>query len=154
MAAPAREYFYTIDASGRLWHDGTELTDARFLNFFYKRLGPNETGAHPDFPFLSPCGLELNFVRAESWPLVFRRLREGQLEYAPDLVVGFQPSGMRFTVPGGRLIHPAPVGRYGAFSRELTLEISRDIVTHPEGYLLSYGGSEFIVRPLAEEAGT
>ncbi len=39
-----REYFYRIDASGRLSHEGSELSDPAFLDFFFSRLVPNKPG--------------------------------------------------------------------------------------------------------------
>ncbi len=42
MARPVREYFYEVDLSGRLFHDGTELSEPRFLDFFFKRLRDNQ----------------------------------------------------------------------------------------------------------------
>jgi len=48
------------------------IVDKKFLTFFFKRLKKNDTGRYmDDFPFLSICGLERNFVRCDDLPLVF-----------------------------------------------------------------------------------
>ncbi|MCE9597804.1 MAG: DUF4505 family protein [Spirochaetia bacterium] len=136
----AREYFYTIDQQGRLLHDATELSDPGFLDFFYTRLKPNDTGLHPEFPFLSPCGGELNFVRTTGQgPIVFQKKQDGRLYYAPGLSVVFEPGKLRIAgKPGATtgstgtssvdaLIHPAPVGTWGSFRKDVTLELGQAI---------------------------
>ena len=152
MAAD-REYFFTIDASGRLYHDGTELSDEHFLEFFYRRLGPNNSGRHPGFPFLSPCGHEFNFVRCADRPLLFRRLIEGRLTYAPGLSVEYEPQSLRFTEGGGRLLHPAPVGEYAPLSSELTLQLGRDLIEWGPYYAVRSDGREEVIEPLHPPAG-
>lgn len=142
MTAKAREYFYHVDDNGRLFHDATELTDEKFLNFFYKRLKENDTGQNSDWPFVSPCGPELNFVRCLDRPLYFHRLEPDQsgprLFFAPGLSVAFEPGTLRFS-RGGRLLHPAPVGHYGAFDRTLTLQLADCIEPWGPYYQISMG---------------
>ena len=46
-----------------------------FLSFFYNRLRINESGRyHPDFPWISLCGREHNFVHCDDTPLAFTQL--------------------------------------------------------------------------------
>ena len=74
-----REYFYYIDHQGQLFLEGTKIQnfttcykDVNFLVFFFKRLKRNETERyHRDFPYVSPCGREMNYIRCESLPVVF-----------------------------------------------------------------------------------
>lgn len=94
-----------------MFNMATCLKEPKFLNFFFKRLVPNtlDEGAQylPSYNYVSPCGRELNFVRAEDTGLVFQRLEEGQLFYAPALSVPFQPEQLCVS-DDGRLYHPAP----------------------------------------------
>lgn len=46
--------------------------DKRFLQFFFKRLKFNETNRYQhDFPYLSLCGQERNFIRCDDVPIVY-----------------------------------------------------------------------------------
>ena len=74
-----RHYFYTIDLQGRLFLEesrvkniATSLKDSRFLSFFFKRLKLNTTGKYEvEYPFVSPCGKEMNYIRPADMPIVF-----------------------------------------------------------------------------------
>jgi len=49
--------------------------DVKFLDFFFSRLRPNDTGRLADrYPFVSPCGREMNYVAVEDVPVVFKTL--------------------------------------------------------------------------------
>ncbi|MCS6965596.1 MAG: DUF4505 family protein [Candidatus Kapabacteria bacterium] len=124
MRGTAREYFYTIDLRGRLWHAGSELSDARFLRSFFQQLQPNTTGRHPEYPYISPCGAEMNYVYPADTPIVFQRLQEGCLWYAGELSVPFAPQKLRFSAEGV-LYHPAPVGVWGRLAPEIALELGQ-----------------------------
>lgn len=51
------------------------FTDKKFLAFFFKHLKINNTGRYTnDFPFLSICGVERNYVRCDDLPLVFTKV--------------------------------------------------------------------------------
>lgn len=51
------------------------FSDKHFLVFFFTRLRRNESGRYQDdFPFLSLCGRERNFLRCDDRPLVFTHL--------------------------------------------------------------------------------
>jgi len=51
------------------------VTDKKFLAFFFKHLKKNATGRYmEDFPFLSICGVERNYVRCDDLPLVFTKV--------------------------------------------------------------------------------
>ncbi|EGD75175.1 hypothetical protein PTSG_12491 [Salpingoeca rosetta] len=77
-----REYFYYIDHNGFLFLDDSMmknftscLKDKPFLDFFFKRVEPNTTGRYEEeFPFLSRCGREFNFLRCDDTPLVYHTL--------------------------------------------------------------------------------
>jgi len=143
-----REYFYDVDLGGRLFHDGGELTEPRFLDFFFKRLRPNDTGRYPRYPYLSPCAGELNFVRAEDRPVVFRRLSEEDLIYAASLRQSFDPAQIRVS-DTGRLYHPAVVGKFGLMHSHLALQLADRVHEEKEGvYVLRWQGGVYTIRPL------
>ena len=49
--------------------------DKKFLDFFFQRVEPNSTGRYTnEFPFISRCGRELNFLRCDDTPLVYHTL--------------------------------------------------------------------------------
>ena len=143
--ARAREYFYWIDRQGSLFHDGSELVDARFLDFFFRRLKANDTGLHPDHEWVSPCGPELNFARCAVTPIVFRKLAAGrQLLYAGTLHVPFEPGALHVS-EDGRLWHPAPVGERGLLGANITLRLGASIREEPGGYVLEWDGTEHVL---------
>lgn len=143
----SREYFYEIDQQGRLLHGGTELSDPRFLDFFFRRLRDNDTGRHGAWPFLSPCGLEHNFVRAADRPIVFQRLADGRLGYAANLWIVFEPAELRVSGTG-RLYHPAPVGGFGLLASALALRLGEDVREQQPGYVLRWSGQDYPIRSL------
>lgn len=50
------------------------VVDKKFLAFFFKRLKKNNTDRYKQFPYLSPCGRERNFVRCDDLPIVFTHI--------------------------------------------------------------------------------
>lgn len=49
------------------------------MAFFFRNLKKNNTGRYIDeFPFLSICGIERNFVRCDDLPLVFTKVIQKQ----------------------------------------------------------------------------
>ena len=117
--AEARRYYYTVDLQGRLFLEetspknvATSLKDARFLDFFWKRLRPNAGAAGAGgYPFVSPCGPESNFVLPADMPVVFHSLQGGALRWAGTLACGFDPSALRVSRHTGRLYHALPAAR-------------------------------------------
>lgn len=142
--------FLTIDLS----HVGT-AEDAAFLDFFYSRLRRNTPDSSDEgateagelraqgYDWVSPCGPELNYVRAARTPIVFRSLSEGAtprdhpavkpadaaerfagvLHYGGTLTEPFRPDALRADLDG-YLYHPSPQPskkrsareRYGSYS--------------------------------------
>ena len=61
-------------------------TDKKFLAFFFRRLKVNSTDRYrDDFPFISPCGKELNYIRCDDVPLVFTHLLDSEGEVIQDI---------------------------------------------------------------------
>ncbi|XP_012524803.1 UPF0598 protein CG30010 [Monomorium pharaonis] len=142
-----REYFYYIDHQGMLFLDDVRIRnftscfkDKKFLAFFFKRLKKNNIGRYmDDFPFLSVCGVERNYVRCDDLPIVFtkviqKRNVESDLEedwfsyaHADDLLmVPFEPQRLFMNVKTGRVYHPAPkkAGGVGLVRSNLAIEFS------------------------------
>ena len=148
-----REYFYSIDGRGRLFHDATELTDEKFLNFFLKRLRVNDTGRKPEYPYVSPCGREMNYVRCADRVIVFVRLDANRLYYGPDLFVEFEPDRLRFD-ENGRLYHPAPVGDVGSIGPNLMREFAPSLRPWGPYYELELAERSHVIEPLPLETGS
>ncbi|TGK65679.1 DUF4505 domain-containing protein, partial [Leptospira gomenensis] len=121
-----RSYFYRMDARGRLYHEESELKDPAFLDFFISRIRKNQTGVSLEYPYVSVCAGEWNFIRPETSVYVFQKKENGNLYYSPGLFVPFRPDALRLR--HSTLIHPAPWEEWGTFSSELLWEISKRIV--------------------------
>ncbi|XP_056301534.1 UPF0598 protein C8orf82 homolog [Danio aesculapii] len=140
--ARIREYFYYIDHQGQLFLDDTKVKnfvtcfkDQQFLVFFFSRLKVNQCGRYqPDFPFVSLCGRERNFLRCEDQPIVFTHLileagLEERLSYCgggAKLSVPFRPQSLFMHPSSGRVYHPGPerTGGAGLLRSALAIEIS------------------------------
>jgi hypothetical protein len=146
-----REYFYEIDAEGRLFHDKTELTDEQFLDFFFSRLRTNPGPHHPDYPFVSPCGREMNYIAAKSSsPIVFRKLMtvDGTafLLYAGRTLQLFMPGALTVDV-SGQLYHPTETGIRGRLGRHALLEISHFIEEREGQYWIEWDAKRYPIAP-------
>ena len=118
--------------------------DKQFLAFFFKRLKINNTGIfQKDFPYLSPCGKEINYIRCEDRPIVFSSFLEDQEETSnnelyhltfngigPKVKFEFQPSKLCMLPKSGRVYHPAPekAGGVGLVKSSLAIELSRHFI--------------------------
>ncbi|CAL1539379.1 unnamed protein product [Lymnaea stagnalis] len=139
-----REYFYFIDHQGQLFLDDARMKnftscfkEKDFLVFFFKRLKRNTSGKYMDeFPYLSPCGRELNFVRCDDTPIVYTHILDssssepGLLSYngAGDrLTVNFEPENICMLPETGRVYHPASeqYGGIGLIKSSLAIELSK-----------------------------
>jgi len=145
-APPPRVWFYYLNDRGCLYNVSepddllsrrkvprgpTYIRDGRFLNFFFTRLRPNHTGAWADFPYISPCGPELNYIRPADKPIVFSALvtkPDGAtvLTYAHDLAVPFDPTQLH-TNGEGRFYYPIEVCGMGLIHTQLAVELGDNI---------------------------
>ncbi|XP_046736037.1 UPF0598 protein CG30010 [Diprion similis] len=148
-----REYFYYIDHQGMLFLDDSRMKnftscfkEKKFLAFFFKRLRKNETGRYMnDFPYLSLCGRERNFVRCDDLPIVFTHVIrkedldtgvvKNQFSYAHAdelLTVPFEPAKIFMSMETGRVYHPAPIiaGGIGLVRSKLAIEFSKYFEFH------------------------
>lgn len=119
------------------------FSEKKFLEFFFRRLRRNETGKYEaEFPFVSPCGREMNFVRCDDLPFVFTHVvqlpQEGAKpaaskgfllhNHAGDLLkVEFTPEHLCMPAGTGRVYHPAPerAGGVGLVRSLLAIELSK-----------------------------
>jgi hypothetical protein len=64
-----REYRYTVDRDGRIFHEGSEITDAAVLRFFLRRMERTLDGSD-----LVLCQGERNWFASTDTPFVVQRL--------------------------------------------------------------------------------
>ncbi|XP_040211132.1 UPF0598 protein C8orf82 homolog [Rana temporaria] len=138
-----REYFYYIDHQGQLFLDDTKVKnfitcfkDKQFLVFFFKQVRRNRSGRYEEeFPYISPCGREHNYIRCDDRPVVFTHLLREEssglqkLSYCgggDQLAVGFEPERLVMLPENGRVYHPAPEksGGVGLVKSSLAFELS------------------------------
>lgn len=60
--------------------------DKKFLEFFFKRVKLNTSGRYEgDFPYISPCGRETNYIHCDDLPIVFSHLLDSQGQVVQDV---------------------------------------------------------------------
>lgn len=109
-----------------------------FLVFFFKRLRMNTTTRYKeDFPYLSLCGRERNFVRCDDQPIVYTHIipsnndsENDQLSYGgagPAMTVEFEPEKICMLPNTGRVYYPAmeKLGGIGLIKSSLAIELSK-----------------------------
>ncbi|XP_050675928.1 UPF0598 protein CG30010 [Leptidea sinapis] len=137
-----REYFYYIDHQGMLFLDDSKMKnftscfkDKKFLEFFFKRIKTNNTGRYQnDFPFISLCGRERNFIRCDDIPIVYTHIitknSNDFLTYGyvgDSLTYQFSPEKIYMLPATGRVYHPADekYGGIGLIRSKLAIELSK-----------------------------
>lgn len=111
--------------------------EKKFLKFFFDRVKFNDTKRYQtDFPYLSLCGRERNFIRCDDTPIVFTHVVESpdanhkiQYNHAGNVLqIDFQPEKVYMNPETGRVYHPFPlakVGSIGLIRSKLSIELSR-----------------------------
>lgn len=140
-----RSYFYALSARGELLHDGIAIEDECFRDMFFANLRPNDTGIHPDYPYCSPCGVEMNFLRPEDTPYVFDRLDGERLFFAPSLSVTFDPESLAFS--DGVLYHRAPQGQWGRIGAAIAVSLADAIEPWGDWYQLEWHSERHVITP-------
>ena len=122
---PTRCYFYSVDLQGRLFLEetlpkniATSIKDAKFLDFFFRRVRRVNVDERAlmkerqipveDYPFVSPCGKELNFIRPAATPIVFHSLTSDnnrQLLFGGNLAQPLNVACIAVSFQSGRLYH-------------------------------------------------
>lgn len=110
------------------------FVEQQFLRFFFERLRINDTGNYQkEFPYLSLCGREKNYVRCDDLPIVFTSLdvlnEKLVLPYnycGTKMIVDFQPTKL-YMGSSGRVYHPGPEKLHGIglIKSHLAIEISQ-----------------------------
>lgn len=107
----------------------TYFRDVKFLNFFFRHVLRDTEEKYKGFPWVSPCGPEMNYFKVQDTPIVFHSLSctscfcllanvsrvlnistntATTLLYGGDLQVAFRPEDVCVD-PEGRFYYPAPV---------------------------------------------
>lgn len=137
--------------------------EKQFLNFFFKNIKYNKTGRYEkEFPYISLCGIERNYIRCDDVPIVYTHIipntkdsskNEFNLIIAySDLVYPFNPESL-YMLPesinsekdsddddenilrhGGRIYHKADerFGNYGLIRSILAQEIGNLFVLNEQ----------------------
>lgn len=146
-----REYYYELDARGVLTLDGVVQDDPWFVDFFFRRLAATANPDYPEYPFVSRCGEEMNYLRVQDTPIVYTGYHDGRLDYAHSLSTSFAPEKLAYSAEGV-LYHWAPVGDRGRLAPQVAVEISRCI--EPWGPYFAYCAPDSThlvpLTPLAE----
>jgi len=131
----------------------------------------NETGRYQDYPYVSPCGKEMNYVKVDDLPVVFHDLVENEtnrtvLLYGGNLEEPFDPLRLAVCPESGRFYHQcdpvkSPLGRkhgYGLISSYLALRLNEEhLSTTDDGFQFTWRGETtviaFLPKPDAESSG-
>ncbi|OWR53085.1 hypothetical protein KGM_206554 [Danaus plexippus plexippus] len=109
--------------------------EKKFLEFFFKRIRLNKSGRYEkEFPYISLCGRERNFIRCDDVPIVYTHIVNIDSTdfllygYTGDsMKVQFQPEKVYMLPDTGRVYHPADdkYGGVGLIRSKLAIEISK-----------------------------
>lgn len=123
----------------------TSLKSSKFLRFFFSQLQPNpetETSSFLEYPYRSPCGHEMNYIKCADRPMVFDDLRRNQVTKkwelhfgGSELILPFQPEALKISLSTGRLYHPVYTKYFqpgnplsiGLVRSQLAVDIARTI---------------------------
>jgi hypothetical protein len=144
-----REYHYVVDREGRVFHDGTEITDPQVLRFFLLAMQRAPDGRH-----LVVCQGEHNWFEADGTPFVVQRLRlttEGGSLLAADLLLagGYSEALDPETLEGegGLLFCGVRRGAFRArFGRVAMQQIAPHLADLGAGAALEIGGRHHPIR--------
>lgn len=128
-------------------------------------------GVNNDYPFVSLCGKEVNFIRPAATPIVFHSLESNTLHYGGTLQVPFEPVSLAVSPRTGQLYHKvqhctSPLhddkalhGEYGLIRSSIAVTLSEQIKagTGDDDLTLYFcsEGHEFLIDalPAASEPG-
>lgn len=112
-------------------------SDKAFLAFFFKRLRENKTGRYEDtFPYISPCGPEINYVRCDDLPIVYTHI----LDRSGHVIEDVATYGQTPPPPGE---HFAEMLSYGGAGNLLTARFDPEkLCMLPTTGRVYYGGLE------------
>ena len=144
-----KEYFFEIDERGNVLHNGIEIDDKPFIHVFFTRLKNNSTGKYTDYPFYSPAGYEINFVKPIDTPIVYQRWEQGKLWYHDTLSVSYDAETLRVS-DDGILYHAAKVGEHGRIAMPALMHLTEYMEPFGEYFVFRDPdtGKVTIVEPL------
>lgn len=149
---PTRDYYYRVDNRGVVTLDGVVQDDPGFIDLFYRRLAQTATPHYPDYPYVSRCGDELNYLCPADTPIVFTSFDGQRMYYASSLSIPFYPDRLAYS-SDGVLYYAAPVGGWGRLVPSVAMQVSTRI--EPWGPFYAYRrpdtGWLVPVLPLADD---
>lgn len=184
-----KKYFYHIDLQGRIFLEETQpkniatsLKSPAFLDFFISNIKESTEQdlellpacVRVDYPYVSRCGVELNFVRPADSPIVFHSMGGDtpdtwQLYFAASLRQRFDPSCLAISPRTGHLYHQLQgngtglhrkTGCYGLIKSSVAVALSEHIVAHSDkigsGTQFAVGGTHYPIPwlPASAEPGS
>jgi hypothetical protein len=180
--AKKRVYFYQVDLRGRLFldspnllrrNDATCLKSKEFLDFFFTRIVhcQDESIAQKcekfpiwkeairlftqEYPWISPCGKELNLIKAEDTPIVFKDLvpslkhpeEEEDLLYGGNLREQFKPERLFVGKQTERVYYTRESGiEYGLIHADLAQRFSKGFVPEGDNPFWEYRNHKYPLR--------
>ncbi len=155
MRRDRREYRYTVDSDGRIFHDGSEIIDAAVLGFFLRSMQRT-----PEGRYLAMCQGERNWFETADTPLVVQRLGLGmndgrlvsiRLVFAGDYQEPLDPACLEAEadhlycrVRGGAL--------RARFGRIAIQQLGPYLVDLDGGVSINVGGSCYPIRQLRPDS--
>jgi hypothetical protein len=144
-----REYRYTVDRDGRIYHEGSEIIDPLVLRFFL--LAMQQT---PDGRYLVICQREQNWFEAPDTPFVIQRLHcaieQGhlvsvELYFAGDHHEPLDPESLE--AEGPYLYCRVRGGAFRArFGRSAVQQLGPFLAEDGAGPVLLFGGARCAIR--------
>jgi len=144
-----RQYFYYIDHQGMLYLDDARMKnftscfkEKKFLKFFFKRVKRNRRSLCDEWPHVSPCGDEMNYIRCDDTPVVFQSLlgdsSKPLMSWGDEsgiLTQPFSPEDVAICPRSGRVYHPAAErqGGVGLIKSKVAIWLSNSFVFEGEG---------------------
>ncbi|KAF1330734.1 putative mitochondrial protein, partial [Globisporangium splendens] len=132
----------------------TSLKSAKFLKFFFSQIRPNvppatshdgdDTDLFLEYPYRSPCGKEMNFIKCADLPFVFEDLYQDEKTKQWVFVYGggalkapFDPTKLKISLTTGRLYHDLST-KFDSDTRpsvalvksQLAVELGKHIIVH------------------------
>jgi hypothetical protein len=150
-----REYRYVVDRDGRVFHDGSEITDPAVLGFFLRAMQ-----RMPDGRYLVLCQGEHNWFEAHDTPFVIQRLRADtdnghlvsvRLDFAGDYHEALDPDALE--AEDGYLYARARGGLFRARFGRAAIQHLRPFLVEgeEEGLALLFRGTRHRIRQLRPE---
>ena len=129
--------------------------DKKFLEFFFKRVKLNTTGQYEsEFPYVSPCGREINYIHCDDLPIVFSQLLDSANTVIDD-VTGYGNRLSDETLPESETMGYRNAERTTKNSNSLSRTATNAVAPPsidasnppPAGTSLAYGGTLSLTFP-------